>query len=164
MILSLDLGASTGWALYNPAVPIFHNSGTWDLREAGEDIAERCRALRSHILRTVREGRPAGLPGTLAYEQVRHIGGGPIAAHHYGALRATAREARLAIGWNVVEINTTQVKRAAGLGSAADKRAMIAEAARLWPDVGAWTMRRHDEADARFCALAAAELIARVSR
>ena len=159
MILSLDLGASTGWALYNPAVPIFYNSGTWDLREAGEDIAERCKLLRERIVRA-----GFGHAGTLAYEQVRHIGGGPIAAHHYGALRATAREARLAIGWNVVEINTTQVKRAAGLGSAADKRAMLVEAARLWPDVGPWTMRRHDEADARFCALAAAELIARVSR
>lgn len=161
MILSLDLGASTGWALYNPAVPIFYNSGTWDLREAGEDIAARCLMLRMCILDS--RFRTAE-PGTLAYEQVRHIGGGPIAAHHYGALRATAREARLTIGWNVVEINTTQVKRAAGLGSAADKRAMIVEAARLWPDVGPWTMRRHDEADARFCALAAAELIARVSR
>lgn len=159
MMLALDLGASTGWALYDEAAEVFRSSGTWDLREAGEDIADRCRYLRAHIL-----GAATAERGTLAYEQVRHIGGGPIAAHHYGALRATAREARLAIGWNVVEINTTQVKRAAGLGSAADKRAMIVEAARLWPDVGPWTLRRHDEADARFCALAAAEIIARVSR
>jgi hypothetical protein len=159
MILALDLGASTGWATYEPAVPIFYNSGTWDLREAGEDIAERCRMLRDRIIRA-----GFGHAGTLAYEQVRHIGGGPIAAHHYGALRATAREARLAIGWNVAEVNTSAVKRAAGLGAAADKRAMLAAAAERWPEAGPWTRARHDEADARFCALAAAEIIARVSR
>lgn len=119
MILALDLGTKTGWAI--GAAGAVHASGTWDLRggryEGGGMRFLRLRAELDKVANLARIER-------VGYEEVRrHMG--VDAAHIYGGMQAVLTswcEDRL-IAYQAIPVGTIK-KHATGRGNA-DKAAML---------------------------------------
>lgn len=142
-ILALDLGIHTGWALHDGRDVVASGVEVFDHDEL---------AFRFHAWAEWLRGRLDALDvGLLAFERVRHVGAGTDAAHHWGALHglllAECGRRRL----RYLGVSPAAVKRAAGLGSAASKAAMVRAAEMRWP---VWR-GGDDEADARWVAAAA---------
>jgi hypothetical protein len=145
-MFALDLGIHTGWALHDGQ----------DVVRSGVEVFDHDElAFRFHAWAAWLRGRMDELPEVhlLAFERVRHAGAGTDAAHHWGALYGLLLAECGRRNLRYLGINPTAVKRAAGLGSAASKAAIVRAAELRWP---AWR-GGDDEADARFVALAAAE-------
>lgn len=140
MILALDLGTSCGFAVAKRDGSIVA-SGTWEL---GEDPPRRVQRLLLHIV----DGPRVTL---IAYEKVVfHYG--VDAAHVYGALEGIVHLACADREIPYLPVNAAKVKAAAGLSGKAKKEDMVAAARATWGDAAVAT---HDEADARFVAMAA---------
>lgn len=145
-ILALDLGLRTGVCL---------SVGSEIERSHAVVVEDRCRAIRYLLWRRViRAEIERARPDVIAYERVRHIGGGPIAAHTWGGLEALllAEAAERRIPY--LAVSTAEMRRAARLPSSAGKDEVLAATYAQWPDL----LRgiTHDEADARWVAVVAA--------
>lgn len=157
MILALDLGTHTGWALHDGAAVV--ESGVWDFTpRKGEDPIAR--PSRFH-------GRLRGMlatynPDTVAFEAINNLRG-LDAVRCYLQLetvllleldyRNEDLRRRGASPIKVAPVSPADVKRVATGKGNADKTAMAVAAARRWPG---WTPAREDEVDARFVGEAAA--------
>lgn len=147
-ILALDLGVHTGWALHDGCDVTASGVKAFDDDE---------HALRFGVFADwIRDMLDDHTPRLVAFEDVRHVGAGSDAAHHWGALYGLLLAECGRRGQRYLRVNVAAVKRAAGLGSAASKSAVVAAARARWP---AWD-GCHDEADARWVAVAAAARVA----
>lgn len=156
LILALDLGLTTGWSLLDTAARIDRqSSGVWQLDDYGPEAHARFVALADRLDAAIAAFYvgDARRPAMIAYESVRFAGGGPDAGFSYGGLRAVMLLKAATYRVPYIGVTPAQVKRAAGLRSHAPKEQVLEAAGRRWPAVRFAT---HDEADARFVALAAA--------
>lgn len=144
MILAIDLGTTTGWAIGERDVL---TSGVWRLRS--DSVAGTYAALRDELREIVASAKPS----VIAYEAVpgsAHRAGD--AAHRWGGLEALVLVAAVDAGARYLGVGIATWKRVAGLRShstAADARAA---AAARWPV----RLASSDEAVARWVLLAAA--------
>ena len=145
-ILAIDLGTRTGYAILRDGEP--RQVGLFRL--SGEDEQDHVRfvGLDTGLRELVRRAHPS----LIAYERVRHAGGGVGAVQVYGGLRAILLVVAAHAGVPYVGVEPARVKRAAGLRSAAGKPEMLAAARARWPGLAFET---DDVADACFVGVAA---------
>jgi hypothetical protein len=150
LILGLDLGTSTGWAVADG--PRVTRSGVWRLPPADPSAAYA--ALRDCLEYELSE---MPVPGLVAYEAVpasAHRGGD--AAHRWGGFEAIVLAECEARQVRYLGVPIATWKRAAGLRSGTGPAEALAAAHRRWPVPHFETA---DEAVARWVAIAAAERV-----
>lgn len=153
MILALDLGTTTGFALHDGRDVV--RSGVWRFTASSPSSAY---AELRHDLRLLLFWLPPldparGEAHLLAYEAVpaqAHAGGD--AAHRWGGFEAIVLAECEAERVRYLGIRPAAWKRAAGLRSATGEAEALAAAQRRWPGV---VFGSEDEAVARFVAVAA---------
>jgi crossover junction endodeoxyribonuclease RuvC len=148
-LLAIDPGTHCGWAAFNTNNNVML-SGVWDLSvKRHEGGGMRFLRLRKYLAEAIDGCKP----DAVYFESVmRHLG--TDAAHIYGGIvaeiQAACEEHEPKIPYAGIPVGTIK-KVATGKGNA-NKEAMLAAAARRWPD---YQCEDDNEADARFCALAA---------
>lgn len=135
MLLTLDLGATTGWCLGQASKREINSSGIFRLK--GE-LGPRLLQLSHHL-----DTLPIAQITNIGYEIVhRHIG--THAAHAYGAYQGLIHMWGTYHAKPITKIEISHAKRALTGNSRADKDQMLEAAKRLW-QIDAQT---HDQADA----------------
>jgi len=144
VILGLDLGTTTGWAVRDGGVCA---SGMWLLKPPrGAAFGYRFREF-GVLVRGVVVHDEVGL---VAYEDVK-AHAGTLAAHVYGGFLAILEVACGDLGVPLKALGVGAIKKfATGKGNA-DKETMVLAARRRWPE---WKREKydHNEADARWIA------------
>ena len=152
VVLGLDLGTTTGWALYRESA--LHvdqggvsDSGVWNLHPPRTGAP----GYRYREFNTLVRGKIVKDSVTLvAYEDVK-AHAGTLAAHACGGFLAVLEVACGDLGVCALGVGVGSVKKyATGKGNA-DKELMVLAARRRWPE---WKREKydHNEADARWIA------------
>ena len=144
VVLGLDLGTTTGWAVWDDGV---RASGMWLLKPPrGAAFGYHFREF-GVLVRGVVVHDEVGL---VAYEDVK-AHAGTLAAHVYGGFLAILEVACGDLGVRALGVGVGSVKKyATGKGNA-DKELMVLAARRRWPE---WKREKydHNESDARWIA------------
>lgn len=152
-ILALDLGLKCGVAMIDGDRM---TSNLWRLDES--DLPHwRFHALRLNLGVAVESYRPQ----LVAYEELHFAGGGPAALVSYGGLRAVVLLEAAQSNVKYLGIGPSTWKKAAGLGAGTKAADALAAARARWPG---HEFQSHDEAVARWIALAAAAVWERSAR
>jgi crossover junction endodeoxyribonuclease RuvC len=153
-ILAIDPGLSCGWALYQKGVGAESMvSGVWNLSGPGGDGLRFVR-LADHMKHQLVVLTSAKGGAVVAYEDVRrHLG--TLAAHVYGGIIATVQSTCETFEVPYIGIPVGTVKKLATGSGRASKEQMLLACAKRWAGS---RVTDHNEADARFIALAAARV------
>lgn len=124
MILGLDLGNRTGWAVLNGAGDHVE-SGVWQF----PSTARRWSEFEARLL-AVNARHPGA---AVVYELVR-FHKGVQAGHVFGGYQAILERTAVVHGWTLAYLDVSAIKAATGYGGA-KKDAMISAARMVWPEV-----------------------------